>query len=442
MDATLMNKQIGLLWGASLLITFYLGYSYQPQSPILADEQGSSFNDSMVNLQKSSRNNDINSVTQVHEKNIKSKNNTPSNTQTTNINETLSKIKVILGNRMNMAGIAKAYLMISDFSQQDLTNSLTELESTANQPENASLLSLLLSKYAEKNPQRSIDYINENIISLQSKMAVMSSVIAVWSDNDPLSAYDWFISQNKYHDKAPSMRTPPVGLYSIFSGLAKHDFHDAIDKLIETSNNSENNFMAVNGMVNVLTTKDEFEELMSRTSELEDVRLKNSVIYSWVRRDPQEVIEWIDSADVTEEKAKLQEEVLWGWMATEPTEAANWYLANAEPNKKQAHTDNIIGKWSMSNPESALDWLSQQTEIDQLKSTTKLLKSSAYKHTDFAINNLHLLGNDKDKLDVSISIHMTLERNNKKKAAEFIEQSSIKEALQKKITQYRNYSAD
>jgi hypothetical protein len=375
------------------------------------------------------------------EQSLQPKDNSPAHFQITNINEALNEIKLILGNNMNMAGIGKAYLMINDFSQQDLTKALEELENTANRPENSSLLSLLLSKYAEKNPQGSIDYINEHLTSLQSKMSAMSSVIAVWSNNDPLSAYDWFVSQEKYQDKGDSLRSSSMGLYSIFSGLAKHNFHDAIDKLIETSSNSDNNFMALNGMVNVLTTKDEFEELMNRTSELEDVRLKNSVIYSWARRDPQEAIEWIDSSDATQEKEKLQEEVLSSWMSTEPLEAANWYLANAEPNKKQAHTDKIVSKWSRNSPETALDWLNQQTEIDLDKSTTKLLRTSAFQHTDFAINNLSLLENDKDKLDVSISIHMTLERNNKKKAAEFIEQSSIKEALQKKITEYRKYRA-
>jgi hypothetical protein len=434
-----MNKQFGLLWGSSLLITFYLGYSYQSVSPVQSVEINSPDNFPNKSVIKFPAGNDNIKLVVQSEQSLHSKDNSPSHSQITNINEALSEIKLILGNGMNMAGIAKAYLMINDFSQQDLTKALEELENTANMPENSSLLSLLLSKYAEKNPKGSIDYINEHLTSPQSKMSAMSSVIAVWSDNDPLSAYDWFVSQKKYQDKDASLRSSSMGLYSIFSGLAKHDFNDAIDKLIETSSNSENNFMALNGMINTLSTKGEFEELMNRTSELEDVRLKNSVIYSWAIRDPQEAIEWIDSADVTEEKANLQKEVLWGWMATEPTEAASWYLANAEPNKKQIHADIIVDNWSSRNPEKALDWLSQQTEIDQLKSTTKLLKSSVYKHTDFAINNLSLLESDEDKLDVSISIHMTLERNNKKKAADFVEQSTIKEALQKKIEEYRNY---
>ncbi|NQZ23994.1 MAG: hypothetical protein HRT53_18360 [Colwellia sp.] len=449
-----MNKQLGLLWGLSLLITFYLGYGYKSLSPAQPAELTSSTNNSIAtvnDLLAGKENIKLSAVTPDQNKQSNSNDNDNDNdtklalTKAINITESIGEIKSILGNGMNIAGIAKAYIMISDFNQQDLEKALAQLENTANQPDNASLLSLLLVKYAEQNPQESMDYINSNITSPQSKSAAANSVIGVWSNNDPLSAYDWFLNQQKHQDKKGSLPYARRALYSIFSGLTKQDFHGAIDKLIDISSDSGNGFMAVYGMADVLTKKDEFAELMNRTSELADIRLKNNVVQSWVKRDPQEAIEWVDSVDDIEGKAQLQKEVFSGWLATEPKEAANWYLSSAAPEEKQLYADKIIKQWGMfqaGTPEDALDWLSQQTEIDLQKSTATLLKSSAYSNTDFAINNLNLLSNDKEKLDVSISIHMTLERNNKKKAAEFVEQSTIKEALQKKIEEYKKYSAD
>jgi len=348
----------------------------------------------------------------------------------------------MLGNGMDLASIAKAYILINDFSEQYLVQALAQLENSASQPENLPLLSLLLSKYAEENPQASMAFIEDHLTSAQSKAAATMSVIATWSKKDALAAYDWFVSQKNNQGKGVNLTNSTMALHSIFSGLAKQDFHSAIDKLIDILEDSENNFFAVSGITNVLTTKSEFAELMDRTSELEDRRLKDSVINYWVTRDPQEAIEWIDSVDDSEERTKLQEGVLSSWIRTEPMEAANWYLGNAEPKEKQSYADKIVEKLNYGNPETALNWLSQQTDIDQDKSTTKLLKSSAYRHTNFAINNLNLLKNDKDKLDVSIRIHMTLERNNKKKANEFVAQSTIKDALQKRIEEYRKYSSD
>jgi len=81
-------------------------------------------------------------------------------------------------------------------------------------------------------------------------------------------------------------------------------------------------------------------------------------------------------------------------------------------------------------------------QVDRDKSTLKLLKFSDFGNTNFAINSLDLLGNEKDKLAVSTRIYRTLERNNPKKAAEFIEKSSVKKALQKKITRYQKYQID
>jgi hypothetical protein len=441
-----MNKQLGLLWGLTLLVTFYLGYSYKTLSSTESAEITSSAHHSIATENELlADNKNVKRSTVTLDQNIKSNNNSATNVPVTNITKTLGDIKSMLGNGMNIAGIAKAYIMISDFNQQYLEKALAQLENTANQPNNASLLSLLLIKYAEQNPQESMDYINSNITSQQSKSAATTSVIRVWSNNDPLSAYDWFLNQQKHQDKKGSLPFSQRALHTIFSGLTKQDFHGAIDKLIDISSDSGNGFMAVYGMTDVLTKKDEFAELMNRTSELADIRLKNNVVQSWVKRDPQEAIEWVDSVDDIEGKAKLQKEVFSGWMATEPSEAANWYLSSAAPEEKQLYADKIIDEWGRFNtgtPEDALDWLSQQTEIDLEKSTTTLLKSLVYSNTDFAINNLNLLSSDKEKLDVSIRIHMTLERKNKKKAAEFVEQSTIKEALQKKIEEYKKYNAD
>jgi hypothetical protein len=431
-----MNKQLGLLWAISLLITFYLGYSYKPQSPeVVPAANHSTLTDNEL---------------LVDNKNIKTSVVTPSSNQTPdtneviqatvlNINQALDEIKLMLGSGMDMASIAKAYNLINHFSKQELKQALAQLEDKANQPDNLSLLSLLLSKYTEENAQGALTYIEEHLTSRKSKTAVTMSVITTWSKNDALAAYDWFISQQTYKgiDANSSILLNPI-----FTGLTKQDFHTAFDKLIELPSDSRGRFSAVSGMTQAFTTEGEFSELMEKTSKLADRRLKYSVVHAWVTRDPHEAIEWIETVEKNEERSKLQEKVLSSWIRSEPMAAANWYLDSAAPKAKQRYADNIVVKWSRDDPEKALDWLSQQIGIDREESSMKLLRTAVYGNTDFAINNLHLLTNEKDILKISTSIHRTLERNNPKKAADFIEQSTVKEALQAKITRYQKYKAN
>jgi len=431
-----MNKQLGLLWGISLLITFYLGYSYKSQSSEIIPSS------SLSNLTANellTANKNINTSAVTAAKNRKSNNNSAIKVTLVNINEAIDEIKSILGNGMDMANIAKAYNLVNSFSKQELEQALAQLEDTANKPDNSSLLSLLLSKYAEDNARASLAYIEKHLTSGQSKATITKNVIATWSKKDALSAYGWFISQKKSEG---SVANNSMALSPIFTELTKQDFNSAFDKLIDLPSDSRDKYIAVNGMIKAFTTKDEFSYLMDKTNELADRRLKDSVIYSWVKRDPQEAIEWVESVEDRKEKAKLQEKVLTSWIKSEPTAAASWYLGNAEPREKQFYADKVVTKWSWNDPEKALNWLSQQTEIDRDKSTLKLLKSSAFGNTDFAINSLDLLGNEKDKLAVSTRIYRTLERNNPKKAAEFIEKSTVKKALQKKITRYQKYQID
>ena len=431
----LMNKLFGLLWLFSVLITFYLGYAYKSFLFASSAELSSSVTHSILPVNKSVVDNEIKTSLVSAQQKSPSKNIAENVTraQITNMHETLSEIKSTLGNRMDMAGIAKAYLLLDNFSVQELAQALSQLESTANQSENIPLLSLLLNKFAEKNPHAAMSYINTHLTAVDSKMRATMSVVSAWSKNDALAAYDWYLSQQEQPDKKGFFDNGSMALSSIFSELAKQDFHSAMDKLIDISADENSSYFAVSGIGDALTTENEFVELMARTSELADRRLKDAVINQWVARSPQEAIEWVDSVEDSEDRAQLQEEVLFSWMMSEPIEAANWFLTHAGPAEKQVYVDKVVDSWSWHSPVKALDWLSQQTDIDQSKATTQLLKSSVYGYTDFAINNLDLLSNDKDRLEVSHDIYTTLDKNNKEKAADFLAQSTIKKALQQRI---------
>jgi len=422
-----MNKRLGILWTLSLLITFYLGYSYKsqplnitslPKRSILQTNESVLKKPStsvVASQQKSQAKSDINKVSRV------------------DIIDVLAEMKVRLGTGVDMVGTAKAYHLVNSLSKQELNAALLQLQDTTNHADNFLLLSLLLSKNAEQDPQASMAYIEEHITSRQSKTALSMSIITIWSKKDALSAYDWFKSQDK------SKRNSSMTLMPIFTELTKQDFQSAVDKLIELPKNSKGKYSAVRGMSLAFTSSTEFIELMDKTSDLADNRLNDTVIYSWASQNPHEAIEWIDTIVDNKERTRLQARVLPTWIRSEPMEAANWYLGIAEPDEKQSYANKISTHLSRIDPETAFHWLEQQTEIDQDKSTVNILNSSIYSDTDFVINNLHLVNNEKDLLKISSTLARTLERKNPKKATAFVEQSPLKEVLQKQLAKYRTY---
>ena len=442
-----MNKALGLCWIVSLIITFYFGYGYNLLFSASAtnsvnviapdNSERSTFSHSLetaFDLPKQDLATTSNLDTEHHLSAIPSEpNNAPSNL---NIDETLEEVTLMLGNGADLAGIAKAYMLINEFSQQDLLTALGQLESSANEQDSFMMVRLLLSKYAERNPRASLAYIDNNLTSSQANLATVS-VIATWSKTDANAAYDWYLERKADTTSDNRGSNGNRVLRPIFAELIKQDFHGTIDKLIDISKESSRNISAISGIAQTLKSKEEFTELLSRTSELSNKRVQDTVVNYWVKRDPQEAIEWVDSVADVDDRAKFQEKVMSSWMRSDQTQAADWYIAKAAPENKQAYADKIVSRWSYVNPNKALDWLSGQAEIDQNKSTTKLLKSSVYRNTDFAIEHLDLIDNDKDKLSVSKSIYMALRRTNEEKTAQFIAQSSLKEPLQEWVEKYQ-----
>jgi len=96
----------------------------------------------------------------------------------------------------------------------------------------------------------------------------------------------------------------------------------------------------------------------------------------------------------------------------------------------------------MRDPNEALNWLEQQTTFDTQTSTVKLLSSSTFSNPNFAVENLELLSNDKDKTNVSLDIYQALERSSTNKAADFLASSPYKNEIEIKLERIGNYNKE
>ncbi len=343
----------------------------------------------------------------------------------------MSKVKALLGQSTSMidiSSIAKSYVLIESFSEQDVNDALSELQGSLSNNKNSMLVSLLIGRYAEMNPYGAVDFIENNINASNKRQQYLSSAISAWAKKDPSSAYYWAKENDSEQDNFMSS----YKYVSIFNGLAKQDMDDAFSKLNEIADKGQNTTMAAIGVASTLESSEQFTEFYQNSKILDNDTIMGTAISSWVNNDPHMVKDWITSVEAGKDKTIMQEAILNSWLSSEPANAAEWYMNESNGDNRQASANKIATSWGMKDPKQALEWINQQSDIDSDMSTTKLLESSIYLDTQFVMDNLSLLNNENSKQKISRKIYYALKQKNKKKAESFLNDSAYKEYILKK----------
>ena len=183
-----------------------------------------------------------------------------------------------------------------------------------------------------------------------------------------------------------------------------------------------------------------FIELLDQTKDLDNQKVKTSVLQNWVMRNPQEATAWVETIEDVDKKKKYNQQVLNGWMNSNPQEAAEWYLDKAED--KQKAVDYVTQQWSWRNPTAAMEWTETQEGLDQQKSISNIIEWSIYQNPQFAISNLDKITDEKKQRKISERIYSQLKSQRKSKAEEFLASSSYKDHLTKKFSKKKENLGD
>jgi len=429
-----MNNGTKVLWLISISTAFFLGYSVKPTTK--SNQNGTPLLIEQPKIKGSNK--------QVKE-NIQLRNTTKLEKLNASVlvkpdfNDLVNDLKSLLGGgqfSLNMASIAEAYGLVENLTQSQLLTTLNSMKGELNKLNNTPILSLLIGRLATFDPIQAVSFIEDNIDSPQAKMTAMMSALSSWVKDDPVSAYYWYVDPNNGSDLNPTVSQ--MGLLSIFNGLASHDANDAFDKLAELDNSGMDTSMATMGFSKSFENKEDFIQFIERSDELDNLKVKNSLLRSWVLKSPLEAIEWSNSIEEQGQQKKMQSTIFTTWSNAEPINAANWYIEKANESEKQSHATTIVRSWSSDDPNAALTWLDQQTTFDTQKPVAELLSSSTYRNPKFAIENLERLTSDKEKADMSFKIYLSLERSSTKKAAEFLASSPFKQEIVKLHNMLKN----
>ncbi len=414
-----MKISTTILWIISLILAFATGFLINPTKPVpLSDTQDID----SIPLKKEMVGSSNESAEKTDSRSVATKNNSKRKI------DVASTLKELLENSqmfIDLASIAESYSLVSSLSENEVIEALDQLKYGLTRTDGIPPFSILMSRYAELDAYKALSYLDNNVTSAQTKKTLTMSIISVWSKADPSSAYEWVLETNNNEQQNGLMSG--FNYYPVFSGLAKQNIDDAYSKLSDLEANGQNVSMAVAGIAGTLESKEEFISFYQKSQEAESSKVGRSIVSSWASKKPREVAEWLASTEESNEKDDLQKSVLSIWMNTEPNDAADWYLASSNEKNRQAHVDNIVQRWSYRSPSSALSWAQQQSNIDVPKTTKKILDNSVVSSTKFAMENLYLLDNEKDRKELSGQIYLVLKRNNKKEADSFLNNSPFRE---------------
>jgi len=434
-----MKNGLIISWLLSITAAFFVGYHFKTiKQPIVMSSEPD------VTLEGQSVNQEVIAIAQKKTREVGGlaneltlKTDLPQN----KISSIVQELQFLLGNNLSgidMPSISNAYQLIKNLSEAEVIEALYLLEGDFNKTQISMPLNLLLSRFAEINPEEALLFVDNNLLSTQGRMSSTLSILTTWSKSDPEGAYIWHQQSRLSENNGGMYDTRNMGLFSIFNGLANNNLPDAIDKLKILASQGEDIQMAGMAVTRSLNSLAEYIDFIDQTKSLENDQLLNTIVSSWAAKNPDETLLWLDT--VEGEKEQLSEIVLNSWMNNAPKKAADWYINQS--NEKQKATNRIVQSWGARNPKATLNWLNQQEGIDQQKSLERLLSSTMYSNTNFAIDNLNSLSDDVRKKRLSTSIYVSLKRNNKKKANEFLNNSSYKEHILKSEIRMNRYKRE
>ena len=230
-----MKKGLSALWILSIGCAFSLGYKVKTLPPT----QNSPSVIHQIEKSTEEQQGIIKSVDNVSNANLVEQKIPDTTKQPAAITDIVTKLKHQFGNSrsfIDIAAIAASYDLVKNLTEDELLEALLTLKSELDTPSISTPFNVLISRYAELNPEHSIRFVEDNIQAKETKMTAILSIIEIWSKNEPLKAYAWY-EQTKDNNEPKGMHSShTVSLVSIFDGLANNDFPDAIEKLVLLSN--------------------------------------------------------------------------------------------------------------------------------------------------------------------------------------------------------------
>ena len=327
--------------------------------------------------------------------------------------------------------IANLYIFIANLSESDITGFLRNL-SVENAETNATALNILFSRYAEMNPLAAIEFAVTQVPNTSNKTAFLTVGLVSLAKQDPLAAYDNYlqISNTLPNQSSRDNYVLKGTLMTIFSSLAEQDMPLAIDKLRQMSQSSGQVLMPVYGITQALETQQDYTDLLTLTSKIDNHEIEQHIIAQWTRQNPEQVGEWLLNTYSDNRFDELKSSFISAWSQQNRNKSGDWLVAHSAPDKVAEDVVNFLRAWSWDNPEAAMTWLEQQpTNVYNQNVFSQFLGDVAFSQPQFTSRYLNFVDSEKQRSAIAFRIYQGLKRKSTSQAAEFLNQSDFKDDI-------------
>ena len=332
--------------------------------------------------------------------------------------------------RLSLKETGAFITVISEMDESSVIKALSDWDVSAISIETAVLLSSMVTRLVELNPNRAIDFANNLEGNPEFKTQIKVSVIANWANQAPAEALDWFMNQNA-DAQSPSIQNSVFAML-IFQEMAKKDVFNAINSISLLKSDNQRR-LAFNGVFSTLETSSEFIDILPVVEEQNDKQIERSHIQQWARNDVDGVKAWVASLEDNDETREIKKEIFNNYFHVAPVEAASWYVAQSVEEHYKTDVEYAADLIAGLEPKEALEWVQRQTGIDTQRAITNVLYRSARNHPEFVENKLSLVHDQKSQIEIALFVYRSYGDKSSQRAERFLDGLTYKTEIKKKL---------
>ena len=331
--------------------------------------------------------------------------------------------------KLSLKQIGAFIISISTMGEQAIIDSLSNMDTSIDDPDSAIILSSMVSRLVELNPQKAWGLVDNMNVNLDTKRQLRLSVIVNWANQAPFEVLDWYIDNASLNSGRLENSIYPV---LIFREMASQDIDSAFQSIALLK--SENlKSAAYSGIFSVLETPEQFRDTLSLVKRSDDKQLETDLISMWVRKDVESTKSWFDTLDDNEQIKEIKRAVFESYVNQSPSEAASWFVKHSSSESYQSDVEHAARTIAFFEPDTALNWAQRQTNIDTEQAVATLLQGAAYRSPEFVEENLDLLVDRDAKINLAHSVYSAYGYKSERRAEDFLNGFEYKNELAKRI---------
>jgi len=230
-------------------------------------------------------------------------------------------------------------------------------------PQANMLLQGLMVQWAVKDPLTAIEYAT-SIGSRRARSTVMTSIMEVWSKQDPQSALSWLLN---------NARNDPVSvgtsIASVFRNLAARDAASALVQVWTLPDLSMRR-TAIKSVVNTMAMTQREDVLAGLYDTMvpgpDRTMLAEAIVDNWSRYEPEKAGQWILEKTMTpEDRSRTIDRLVTYWGYDRPQQAAEWVAQLPVSDLRRAELGKVTQMWAQDDLMAAASWVSQFPQSTQ-----------------------------------------------------------------------------